>query len=48
MRVYGAMLKVMCAATIAAIAALPAQAQDYPNKPVSFITPAAAGNSRTS
>ncbi|MEW6453825.1 MAG: tripartite tricarboxylate transporter substrate-binding protein [Pseudomonadota bacterium] len=45
MRVYGAMLKVMCAATIAAIAALPAQAQDYPNKPVSFITPAAAGNS---
>ena len=24
---------------------LPAQAQDYPNKPVTFITPAAAGNS---
>ena len=23
----------------------PAQAQDYPNKPVTFITPAAAGNS---
>ncbi len=32
-----------CAAAIAAI--VPAQAQDYPNKPVTFITPAAAGNS---
>jgi tripartite-type tricarboxylate transporter receptor subunit TctC len=39
------MLKVMCAAAIATIAALPAQAQDFPTKPVSFITPAAAGNS---
>jgi len=45
MRIHGAMLKAMCAAAIAAIAALPAQAQDYPSKPVTFITPAAAGNS---
>lgn len=46
MRVYGAILKATCAAAIAALAALPAQAQqDYPNKPVTFITPAAAGNS---
>jgi len=57
MRIHGAMLKAgmlkagilkaMCAAAVAAIAALPAQAQaqDYPNKPVTFITPAAAGNS---
>jgi len=29
----------------AVIASLPAQAQDYPIKPVTFITPAAAGNS---
>jgi tripartite-type tricarboxylate transporter receptor subunit TctC len=39
------MIKMVCAAAIATIAGLPAQAQDYPNKPVSFITPAAAGNS---
>src|SRR5712672_3482334 len=30
---------------IALMASLPAQAQDYPTKPVTFITPAAAGNS---
>jgi len=30
---------------IALMAILPAQAQDYPTKPVTFITPAAAGNS---
>ena len=30
---------------IALMAILPAQAQDYPIKPVTFITPAAAGNS---
>jgi tripartite-type tricarboxylate transporter receptor subunit TctC len=39
---------VACAAAIAAIAlaaSLPAQAQDWPAKPVTFITPAAAGNS---
>jgi tripartite-type tricarboxylate transporter receptor subunit TctC len=34
-----------CVATIAMIASLPAQAQDYPTRPVTFITPAAAGNS---
>jgi tripartite-type tricarboxylate transporter receptor subunit TctC len=39
------MLKIVCAAAIATFASLPAQAQDYPNKPVTFITPAAAGNS---
>jgi tripartite-type tricarboxylate transporter receptor subunit TctC len=33
------------AAAIAILASLPAQAQDYPNKPVTLITPAAAGNS---
>jgi tripartite-type tricarboxylate transporter receptor subunit TctC len=42
-------VKFWCAATIAAVLALPsqqsAQAQDYPNKAVQFITPAAAGNS---
>ena len=49
MRIHGAMLKVMCAAAIATVASLSAQiqaqAQDYPSKPVTFITPAAAGNS---
>ena len=34
-----------CAAAVALIVSAPAQAQDYPNKPVTFITPAAAGNS---
>jgi len=38
-----------CAAAFAMIVAVPvqaiAQAQDYPNKPVTFVTPAAAGNS---
>jgi tripartite-type tricarboxylate transporter receptor subunit TctC len=38
-------MKLWCAAAAAAILALPAQAQDYPNKPVTFVTPAAAGNS---
>ena len=33
-----------CAAAALFLSA-PAQAQDYPNKPVTFITPAAAGNS---
>jgi tripartite-type tricarboxylate transporter receptor subunit TctC len=45
MRTHGAKLNILCAAALAIVAALPAQAQDYPNKPVSFITPAAAGNS---
>ena len=34
-----------CASAIALFLGAPAQAQDYPNKPVTFITPAAAGNS---
>lgn len=34
-----------CVAGVAAFASLPSQAQDYPSKPVTFITPAAAGNS---
>src|SRR6187200_2700787 len=33
-----------CAAAALVLSA-PVQAQDYPNKPVTFITPAAAGNS---
>ena len=32
-------------AALTMILGMPAQAQDYPNKPVTFITPAAAGNS---
>ena len=32
-------------AVIAVFASLPSQAQDYPSRPVTFITPAAAGNS---
>jgi len=38
-------MKLWCAAAVAAILALPAQAQNYPDKPVTFVTPAAAGNS---
>jgi tripartite-type tricarboxylate transporter receptor subunit TctC len=34
-----------CAAVIAVFSSLPSQAQDYPSRPVTFITPAAAGNS---
>jgi tripartite-type tricarboxylate transporter receptor subunit TctC len=34
-----------CAALIAALASFAAPAQEYPTKPVTFITPAAAGNS---
>jgi tripartite-type tricarboxylate transporter receptor subunit TctC len=34
-----------CAAAMALALSAPAQAQDYPNKPITFITPAAAGNS---
>jgi len=34
-----------CAATMALVLGAHAQAQDYPNKPVTFVTPAAAGNS---
>jgi tripartite-type tricarboxylate transporter receptor subunit TctC len=35
----------VCIAAIAIVASLPAYAQEYPTKPVTFITPAAAGNS---
>ena len=38
-------MSLWCVAAAAMLISLPAQAQDYPNKPVSFITPAAAGNS---
>jgi len=34
-----------CMAAVVALTSLSAQAQDYPTKPVTFITPAAAGNS---
>ena len=34
-----------CAAAFILAASLPAPAQDYPTKPITFITPAAAGNS---
>jgi tripartite-type tricarboxylate transporter receptor subunit TctC len=40
-----ATMKLWCAAVVAAVIALPAQAEDYPTKPVTFVTPAAAGNS---
>ncbi len=44
--VFRPKMSVWCAAAVAAIAvSAGAQAQDYPNKPVTFITPAAAGNS---
>ena len=45
MRPMRSRMKLWCVAAFALIASLPAQAQDYPNKPVTFITPAAAGNS---
>ena len=35
----------LCAAALTLVLSAPAQAQDYPSKPVQFITPAAAGNS---
>jgi tripartite-type tricarboxylate transporter receptor subunit TctC len=35
----------VCVAAIAIVASPSAHAQDYPTKPVTFITPAAAGNS---
>ena len=38
-------LKMWPLAAIAIFATFPVAAQDYPNKPVTFITPAAAGNS---
>jgi tripartite-type tricarboxylate transporter receptor subunit TctC len=45
MRVPGAGFKACCVATIAMLVPLSAQGQDYPARPVTFITPAAAGNS---
>ena len=38
-------LSILSVAAAAMVASLPAQAQGYPTKPVTFITPAAAGNS---
>ncbi|MSO68514.1 MAG: hypothetical protein EXQ82_12155 [Pseudolabrys sp.] len=38
-------MKIWSAVAFATILALPTQAEDYPNKAVQFITPAAAGNS---
>jgi tripartite-type tricarboxylate transporter receptor subunit TctC len=38
-------MKLWSVAAVATILAVPAQAQDYPNKAVQFVTPAAAGNS---
>jgi tripartite-type tricarboxylate transporter receptor subunit TctC len=38
-------LKLWCMTALVCAVCLPAQAQDYPNKPVTFVTPAAAGNS---
>ncbi len=38
-------LSIGCLAAAAIIMAVPARAQDFPTKPVTFITPAAAGNS---
>jgi tripartite-type tricarboxylate transporter receptor subunit TctC len=50
MRLFQSSLRLWCLAAGAVVAAFPAQiysahAQDYPTKPVTFITPAAAGNS---
>jgi tripartite-type tricarboxylate transporter receptor subunit TctC len=38
-------VRLFCAAAVAAVAASPAQSEDYPTKAVQFITPAAAGKS---
>ena len=45
MGLHRSWLGAICAAAVAVGASAPAQAQDYPNKPVTFVTPAAAGNS---
>ena len=45
MRMRRSRFNLLCVLTIAMAASLPAQAQDYPSRPVTFITPAAAGNS---
>jgi tripartite-type tricarboxylate transporter receptor subunit TctC len=38
-------LRILCVVVLATFASLPLRAQGYPVKPVTFITPAAAGNS---
>src|ERR1700693_3134783 len=38
-------LRILCVVALTTIVSLPARAQGYPVKPVTFITPAAAGNS---
>ena len=38
-------LAILCASGIALFAIAPVQAQDFPTKPVTLVTPAAAGNS---
>jgi tripartite-type tricarboxylate transporter receptor subunit TctC len=38
-------IRLCCAAIVALVVSFPAGAQDYPTKPVTIITPAAAGNS---
>lgn len=45
MRVDRLRLNLCGAVALVALAVTPAQTQDYPSKPVTFITPAAAGNS---
>jgi tripartite-type tricarboxylate transporter receptor subunit TctC len=45
MRTRSAYFAMFCLATATMVGALSAQAQDYPTRPVTFITPAAAGNS---
>jgi tripartite-type tricarboxylate transporter receptor subunit TctC len=45
MRLFGMKRSLLCFAAVAGIANGSAQAQDYPTRPVNFITPAAAGNS---
>jgi tripartite-type tricarboxylate transporter receptor subunit TctC len=45
MRMRGLRFGAVCVAAITMAASLSAHAQDYPTKPVTFITPAAAGNS---
>ena len=45
MRMRRSRFNLLCVLTIVLAAGLPAKAQDYPTRPVTFITPAAAGNS---
>jgi tripartite-type tricarboxylate transporter receptor subunit TctC len=47
MRLHGSLIRIAlgCLPAVALVASLPAQAQDYPTRPVTMISPAAAGNS---